>query len=65
MARATKVTMLPPTIDMQTKVSFTEQRKKRVAAYADVIIGIKPRSLANTGVRRINPNFPRLNIKRI
>lgn len=39
MARATKVTMLPPTIDMQTKAAFTEQRKKRVAAYARVSTG--------------------------
>jgi DNA invertase Pin-like site-specific DNA recombinase len=36
MAKAIKVTMLPPTIDRQTKAAFTEQRKKRVAAYARV-----------------------------
>lgn len=36
MAKGTKVTMLPPTIDRQTKAAFTEQRKKRVAAYARV-----------------------------
>lgn len=36
MAKGIKVTMLPPTIDRQTKAAFTEQRKKRVAAYARV-----------------------------
>ena len=38
-AKATKVTMLPPTIDIQTKEALTEQRKKRVAGYARVSTG--------------------------
>ena len=38
-AKASKVTMLPPTIDIQTKEALTERRKKRVAGYARVSTG--------------------------
>jgi DNA invertase Pin-like site-specific DNA recombinase len=31
-----KVTMIPPTLDRQTKIAFSEQRRKRVAGYARV-----------------------------
>ncbi|GHV08955.1 serine recombinase [Clostridia bacterium] len=36
MPKASKVTMLPPTIDLQTKAAIAAPRKKRVAAYARV-----------------------------